>query len=259
MPRPRRLSILALVGVALAVAGCGSEQSQSLNAAVIGTGEVMLGDPLLPPASEGQAVLRVNVAQGLVRFDAAGEVEPGLAERWNVSDDGLSYIFRLQSGEWPDGRRIMARDVVRSLTRMLRADRDGATRDALGAIDEVVAMTERVIEIKLTAPRPNLLQLLAQPEMALIREGVGSGPFTIDEPETADPGEEAEGGANPAAPIELTWRPAEIDGEPGERENVRLSAMPAAEGIKAFRAGTIDLLLGGTVDDLPLATRANLD
>ncbi len=247
-----------MVGVALTAAACDREQSQSLNAAVIGTGELMLGDPLLPPANESQAVLRTNIAQGLVRFDAAGEVEPGLAERWNVSDDGLSYIFRLQSGEWPDGRRIMARDVARLLTRMLRADRDGQTRDALGAIEEVVAMTERVIEIRLTAPRPNLLQVLAQPELALIREGVGSGPFAIRKPEAPEPGESAVE-SDPAAPLELMRRFAGIDGEPGEREDVRLSTMPAADGIKAFRAGTIDLLLGGTVDDLPLATGANLD
>ena len=38
-------------------------------------------------------------------------------------------------------------------------------------------MTDRVIEIRLSAPRPNLLQLLAQPEFALSREGLGTGPF----------------------------------------------------------------------------------
>ena len=70
--------------------------------------------------------MRVNLAQGLVRFDGAGQVEPGLAERWNVSDDGLSYIFRLASGEWPDGRKIMARDVARILKRQIRATRGSA-------------------------------------------------------------------------------------------------------------------------------------
>ena len=40
-------------------------------------------------------------------------------------------------------------------------------------------MTDRVLEIRLRAPRPNLLQLLAQPEFALVRNGQGSGPFAI--------------------------------------------------------------------------------
>ena len=122
-------------------------------------------------------MLRANLAQGLVRFDGAGQIEPGLAERWNVSDDGLSYIFRLAAGEWPDGRKIMARDVARILTRQIGATRGSATREALGAVEDVVAMTDRVIEIRLSAPRPHLLELLAQPDFALIREGVGSGPF----------------------------------------------------------------------------------
>ena len=41
-------------------------------------------------------------------------------------------------------------------------------------------MTDRVIEIRLRAPRPNLLQLLAQPQLSIIREGQGTGPFRID-------------------------------------------------------------------------------
>ena len=61
-----------------------------------------------------------NVAQGLVRFDAAGNIVRGLAERWNVSDDGLSYIFRIAATKWPDGRKITAQQVARLLKRAAR-------------------------------------------------------------------------------------------------------------------------------------------
>ena len=53
-------------------------------------------------------------------------------------------------------------------------------KDTVGAIDDVVAMTDRVIEIQLRAPRPNMLNLLARPEFAIVRNGVGTGPFQID-------------------------------------------------------------------------------
>jgi len=66
----------------------------------------------------------------------------------------------------------------------------------------------------------------------------------------------ARGDSDP--PVRLTLRLAGTDGEAGERENVTLKAIPAAAGIAAFRAGRLDLLLGGTVADLPLATRARL-
>ena len=98
-----------------------------------------------------------NVAQGLVRFDAGGNIVGGLAERWNVSDDGISYIFRLASAKWPDGREITAQQVARLLKRAIAPRSKNPLKDALGAVDDIVAMTDRVIEIRLTAPRPNLL------------------------------------------------------------------------------------------------------
>ena len=242
---------LALAGAAMLLGGCRKGESDELDVAVIGSGPLTLGDALAPTASEAQAVLRTNLAQGLVRFDGAGQVEPGLAERWNVSDDGLSYIFRLAAGEWPDGRKIMARDVARILKRQMHANRGSATRQALGGVGDVVAMTERVIEIRLTAPRPHLLELLAQPDFALIREGVGSGPFR---PRMLD----AAGPRKVTSLLRLTRVLPGVDGEVGAREEVRLRVMATRPAIVAFGNGALDLVLGGTLSDLPLATRASL-
>jgi peptide/nickel transport system substrate-binding protein len=241
---------LAVAAAVLACGGCGKQDREALRVGIIGEPPLALGDAVAPPASDTQAILRLNLAQGLVRFNAAGQVEPGLAERWNVSDDGLSYIFRLASGEWPDGRKIMARDVARILKRQLKAGGDNATRDALGAVVDIEPMTDRVIEITLTAPRPNLLELLAQPEWALIREGVGSGPFKLRATE----------GKEEVAPdsLRLTRRLRDVDGERGERQDVTLQVLPARPAIAAFAGGRLDLVLGGTLADLPLATRVKL-
>ncbi|MCY7399134.1 MAG: ABC transporter substrate-binding protein [Sphingomonas bacterium] len=242
---------LALAAVALLLGGCRKSEADALDVAVIGSGPLTLGDALAPTSSEAQAVMRTNLAQGLVRFDGAGQVEPGLAERWNVSDDGLSYIFRLAAGAWPDGRKIMARDVARILKRQMRATRGSATREALGAVEDVVAMTERVIEIRLAAPRPHLLELLAQPDFALIREGVGSGPFRPRAPDTTGP-------RVATSPLRLTRVLPGLDGEAGAREEVTLRIMATAPALAAFRNGTLDLVLGGTLSDLPLAIRTKL-
>ena len=248
---PLRTCSLAFAAAALALGACQKKSNNELRAAVIGNGPVTLGDGLALPSSEAQAVLRLNLAQGLVRFNANGQIEPGLAERWNVSDDGLSYIFRLSTGEWPDGRAIMARDVARILKRLLRTSRPSATRDALGAVLDVEAMTDRVIEITLAAPRPNLLELLAQPDLALIREGVGSGPFQLRTPKSGD-------GEHEAGTLHMRRRLPDVDGEKGERQDVALTVMPARRAIDAFIAKKLDIVVGGTVGDLPLATRAAL-
>jgi len=173
-----------------------------------------------------------------VRFDARGQIEPGMGERWNVSDDGLSYIFRLASGEWPDKRKITAHQVERILRRDLASNSNNSLKDTLGAVGEIIAMTDRVLEIRLRAPRPNLLQLLAQPEFALVYQGQGSGPFTI--------ADRALGNF-----VQLKRSVPGPDGDESRNEEVRLRAAAAPTAVRSFAAGDLDLLLGGTFAELP--------
>ena len=181
-----------------------------------------------------------------MRFDPRGQIEPGLAERWNVSDDGLSYIFRLAAGEWPSGRKISAFQIARILRREIGANSNNSLKDTLGAVDEIVAMTDRVLEIRLRAPRPNLLQLLAQPELGLVYEGQGSGPFRM-----------AQRGA-PAGYIPLERRVTALDGDEERREELWLKGATPSVGVRSFVAGDIDLLLGGTFAELPHARAVKL-
>ena len=197
----RALAMALLVAAAVVNPACERKPEGAVKAVVIGETPKVV-DPAAGPLSAGEAVLLTNVAQGLVRFDARGQIEPGLAERWNVSNDGLSYIFRLASGEWPGGRKITAHQAARILRRTLAGSSNNALKDTLGAVDEIVAMTDRVLEIRLRAPRPNLLQLLAQPEFALVRESEGSGPFRIaDGPGPAVADHPTGGGAHRRHPV----------------------------------------------------------
>jgi peptide/nickel transport system substrate-binding protein len=233
--------------------GCGRNESEVARVAAIGP-EPRLVETVTAPLTEGEALIRSNMAQGLVRFDERGQVVPGLAERWNVSDDGLSYIFRLQTGEWPDGRRIRADDVARILSRQLRPASTNPLKDTLGAVSEIVAMTDRVIEIRLNAPRPNLLQLLAQPAFGLVRAGVGTGPFrvpTVEEAATI-PSAELKGSG-----LLIVHRVRHPDAEV-PIEKVRVTGGDAQKLVAAFAKGDLDLVLGGSVGDLPYAWRAKV-
>jgi MarR-like DNA-binding transcriptional regulator SgrR of sgrS sRNA len=128
----------------------------------------------LPLAS---AYLRSATAQGLVTFDEKGRVAPGLASRWIVNDDGMSYIFRLNKARWNDGRELDSQEVAQLLTRRISELKKGRLGDELAVIDRVVAMTGKVVEVRLKAPMPYLLELLALPEFGLLRRGAGSGPM----------------------------------------------------------------------------------
>ncbi len=70
-----------------------------------------------------------NVYDVLVRVDKSGtKLEPGLAESWTVSEDGLTYSFTLRDAKFSDGSAITADDAVFSLTRIRDNEaRSGAT------------------------------------------------------------------------------------------------------------------------------------
>ncbi len=204
------------------------------------------------PTSFPARLLLDATAQGLVRFDAAGQIEPGLAERWTVLDGGGSYIFRLREAYWADGARVTAEQVVRLLRRRMASVTDSPLRPFLTAIDEIVVMTPQVIEIRLARPRPDLLKLFAQPELTLIRPAParGSGPFRIL-------------AGNLATPL---LRPAFDPGQadPDDQravepeEDVRLIGESAARAVLRFSRGRSDLVTGGRFTDWPLVALVDL-
>jgi len=239
----RFAALLAIAAVALGPAACRKQPEGAVKVLVIG-GAPQLRDPAAGGLSEGDKVLLSNAAQGLVGFDASGNIVGGLAERWTVSDDGLSYIFRIASANWPDGRKITADQVARLLKREIGPRSRNSLKDQFGAVEDIVAMTDRVIEISLTAPRPDLLSLLAQPQMAILRGGEGTGPFKAAA---------ASGGV-----LRLTREMASSDDEATTREQLLLGGAPAAGAIREFAAANVDLVVGGTFADLPLTSQVKL-
>jgi peptide/nickel transport system substrate-binding protein len=196
-----------------------------------------------PPEGFASQMLVDATAQGLVRFDAAGQIEPGLAERWIILDGGASYIFRLREAYWASGARVTADDVVRLLRRRLSPA--NPLFPFLSAVGEIVVMTPQVIEIRLSRPRPDLLKLFAQPELGLLRGGrsLGSGPMRV-----------WRDGAAPLLHPAFDPGVADPDDQRDERaeEQVRLIGERAARAIARFAGGRSDLVGGGSFVDWPL-------
>ncbi len=239
----RRILPLLMLAMLAATPGCRKQPEGAVKVVVIGATPT-LRDPSEGPLSAADQMLLANVAQGLVRFDASGNVVSGLAERWTVTDDGLSYIFRLAATNWPDGRKITAEQVARLLKREIGGRSKNNLKDAFGAVEEIVAMTDRVIEINLTSPRPDLLSLLAQPQMAILRNGQGTGPFA--------------GVRGKDGTIRLTREIVSPDDETTSREQLLLAGATAPAAVQAFAAADLDIVLGGTFADLPFAQRVKL-
>ena len=61
-----------------------------------------------------------NLFEGLVRTDSDGGIKSGMAESWDISSDGLSYVFHLfENTKWSNGTPVTADDFVFGLTRAL--------------------------------------------------------------------------------------------------------------------------------------------
>lgn len=235
----RRSHPFAVVALLAMLAGCGAKADDGpVAASVIGSAPAIV-DPSRKPLSASATVLLTATAQGLVRFDGSGEIEPGLAMRWDVSDDGLYYTFRLSADQPLD-----AGDAARLLRSAINSRSRNPLKPLFGAVEEIVAVTPEVVEIRLLSPQPYLLELLAQPEMALLDGRSGTGPFEIAIRQDSA----------------LTLRPiGPPDGEPPPVEdsrNVKLRGERPALAVARFGSGSTDLVLGGTFADLALARAA---
>ena len=57
----------------------------------------------------GDSRILTSLFEGLLTPDAAGRMVPGAAERWSVSEDGLTYTFTLRAdGRWSDGTQAIS-------------------------------------------------------------------------------------------------------------------------------------------------------
>ncbi len=90
-------------------------------------------------------------------------VTPSLAERWEVSDDGLVYTFHLQDGvQFCDGKKMTADDVVYSLKRWIDPATNSPVAWRAGDVEDVVATDPTTVEYRLKAPFSELLYQLTQ-------------------------------------------------------------------------------------------------
>ena len=117
-----------------------------------------------------------DLYEGLVIDGPNGEVLPGAAESWEVSDDGLVYTFKLRDdAKWSNGDPVTADDFVFSYRRIMSAETGAKYVDVLfpiagaeafnkgeGSAEEVgvKALDEKTVEITLANATPFFLQLL---------------------------------------------------------------------------------------------------
>lgn len=241
------VAMLAALGGSFLLAACGGDRNNTASVVAIGAPDAPFesGARLSAPAQ----LVRGATVEGLVGFDEQGRVIPALADRWIVTDDGRSYIFRLRDGIWRDGSAVTAQSARAALRDALAGLRGTPLGMDLAGVDDIRAMAGRVIEIRLERPMPNLLQLLAQPELGLRRGERSTGPMAL----------EREGDLAILTPIAPERRGLPAEASWSERARpVHFAALPAAAAVERFNRGDADILLGGRIEHFPLARSIGL-
>jgi ABC-type transport system substrate-binding protein/class 3 adenylate cyclase len=150
--------------------------------AVLRVAADVIGRELDPAKSYAPAdmQLQMAVSDRLVERWPEAAIVPSLAERWEIADDGLHYVFRLRPGlRWSDGTPLTAADVEYGVMRTLSPEQpgvsvsvyfvlDGAQDYALGRGEAanvgVHALDERTVEFRLAAPAPYFMSVVNRPD-----------------------------------------------------------------------------------------------
>lgn len=129
----------------------------------------------------------------LLRKDGDGNLQPGLAESWTVSEDGLTYTFELRAAKFSDGTDITAEDVAFSLNRVAK-DETSAYPAAYAPVKEFKAVDEDTVQLTLEYPSAPMLSYMEifnagivskddveeRGEEAFAAQPVTSGPFMVE-------------------------------------------------------------------------------
>ncbi len=167
-----RLKTAALAAV-LALATVAAAQAQT----VLQRGNGAEPETLDPHKSTGvpEANIIYDLIEGLLVFSPEGTPAPGVAERWDITDDGKVYTFHLRDAKWSNGDAVTADDFVYSLRRAVDPATAADYATVLAPINNaeaiiagttpvdqlgVEAIDAKTLKITLKAPTPYFLGLL---------------------------------------------------------------------------------------------------
>ncbi|WP_278029654.1 ABC transporter substrate-binding protein [Roseicyclus salinarum] len=185
MTRSLRMSAFALL------MGTGAALAQQADISI----GMVLEPPNLDPTGGAAAaideVVYANVFEGLTRFAPDGSIVPALARSWEISEDGLTYVFTLAEGvTFHDGTAMTAEDVVFSLDRARAEDSTNAQKPLFAGIDTVEAVDDTTVRVTLTDPDGAFLFKMAWGDAVIVApesadtnatNPVGTGPFRFSD------------------------------------------------------------------------------
>lgn len=142
--------------------------------------------------TDGAAIpqaLLYNVYEGLVQVNQDGEIQPGLAKSWEVSDDRKTYTFHLvDNAKFSNGEKFTAEDAVFSIERV-KSDWTVSLKAAMDVVEKAEAVSPTELKVTLKQPSNDWLYRMTtrigamfdQSGVAdLATDPVGTGPYDVE-------------------------------------------------------------------------------
>jgi len=135
-----------------------------------------------------------NIMEGLIKYKpGTDELVPGIAERWEVLDNGATWLFYLKKNvTLCDGKPVKAQDVVRSIKRVMTIQGDPSWL-VTEFVEDVIAIDDYTVKFVLKTPASYFLAVAATPpyftvhpsypDSEIVSDAMwgGAGPYCIKE------------------------------------------------------------------------------
>lgn len=181
----KRALIVLAMAACMVLGGCQQQKPDAHTAVMLIESSPLNLDPRVGTDAQSERIGEL-IFEGLVRRDQNFELQPRLAESWEIPDP-LTYVFHLRHGvRFHDGRAMTSADVKWTLDSLLNGKIRSAKASAYRYVDHVEAPDDFTVTIRLKEPYAALLWNLSDGALGVVPSGsgeelarrpVGTGPF----------------------------------------------------------------------------------